>query len=184
MKKKNNRFVWIDLEMTGLDPQKDVILEIATLITDKELNLIAQGPHFVIHQPSDVLASMDNVVRSMHTKSGLLALVAQSSTSLSHAAQATLEFIQEHCLKDDAPLCGNSIWKDKAFLQQYMPDIVNFLNYRIIDVSSIKLIVRRWYEKQPHTEFKKADGHRALDDIKESVRELAHYRHYFFIPPR
>lgn len=177
----DKNLVWIDLEMTGLCADRDVILEIATIITDSQLHIIAQGPTFVIHQPESALSGMDDFVKKLHQKSGLLEKVRTSSTSLDHAYEQTLEFIKKHCVKQTALLAGNSVWQDRAFLAKYMPDIVSYLHYRIIDVSSIKMVVRRWYPKSSHIVFKKPETHRALEDVQESIQELKHYRRYFFV---
>lgn len=178
--KTNNRLVWIDLEMTGLDPAKDVILEIATLITDNDLNIIASGPELVIHQPESALAGMSDEVRALHKKSGLVERVKASVVSVREAERQTFEFIKEHCDPDTAPLCGNSVWQDKNFLSAGMPSIVDYLHYRILDVTAIKQVVTRWYADDPKAIFKKADTHRALADIKESIAELAYYRQNYF----
>ena len=177
----DNRFVWIDLEMTGLDPNVDVILEISCLITDDQLNVVAQGPSLVIKQPDEKLAQMIPLVRALHDRSGLTPLVRESQVNLGQACTAVLDFIQEQCIKNTALLCGNSVWQDRRFLQAYMPEIVNYLHYRMIDVSVIKECVRRWYPKDSATWFVKKESHRALDDILESIEELRYYRHTFFI---
>jgi oligoribonuclease len=179
--KSEKNLVWIDLEMTGLNADIDVILEIATIITDDQLNVIAKGPSFVIHQPEENLQVMDEWVRNIHTQSGLLEKVKNSSIPLSQAAQATLAFIEQYCVKQKSLLAGNSVWQDRAFLRKYMPEIIEFLHYRIIDVSSIKVLVRNWYPSSPYKDFKKSDNHRALEDIEESIKELQHYRKHFFI---
>lgn len=178
---KDNRLVWVDLEMTGLDPERDVIIEIATIITDNDLSIIAQGPHHVIHQPDDILGTMIPEVELIHARSGLTNLVRSSHISLEQAACETREFIEEHCQRGNAPLCGNSIWKDREFIARYMPQITEYLHYRIVDVSSIKTLVQRWYPHNKKTSFKKPEVHRALDDVKASIEELKHYRNAFFI---
>lgn len=178
---KSENLLWIDLEMTGLNASRDVILEIAALVTDKDLNLLADGPELVINQPADNLAHMDQWVRDHHTKSGLLAAVQGSKVSTAQAEEQVLQFAMEYGQKGKMILCGNSIWQDRVFLQQYMPKLIAFLHYRMIDVTSVKELVQRWYPNSPHKDFKKADSHRALTDIKESVAELGHYRKYFFV---
>lgn len=178
---KRDLFVWIDLEMTGLNPEIDVILEIATIITDNELNIIAQGPSLIIHQPDTALNLMDQWVRNIHTKSGLLDAVQKSKVSIHEAAEETLEFIKQHCPPQTGVLAGNSVWQDRNFLVKYMPQITNHLHYRLIDVSSIKELIQRWYPDNSHVKFKKPDNHRAMEDIEASIKELAHYRHFFFI---
>ncbi len=173
------KLVWIDLEMTGLDPNGHVILEIATIITDKDLNVLAEGPNLILHQPDSALAGMNAEVRQMHAAHGLLDEVAKSTISLSDAEQQTFDFIKKHCQKDQAVLAGNSIGTDKNFLSKYMPKIIEFLHYRIIDVSTVKLLAWNWYPNIP--EFEKKDTHRALEDIKESINELKYYRERIFI---
>jgi oligoribonuclease len=173
--------VWMDLEMTGLDHTSDVIVEIATIITDDELNIVAEGPDLVVHQPDAVLDSMNEVVTKMHTDSGLLEQIKSSTLTLEEAGQQTLEFIKEHCPEaGTVPLCGNSIGTDRRFLAQYLPEIENYLHYRSVDVSSIKELVRRWYPEANARRPWKPNSHRALDDIKESVAELQHYQRIVF----
>src|SRR5689334_4643465 len=140
-----DRLVWIDLEMTGLDPAKCTILEIATIITDSNLDIVAEGPCLIVHQADDALAAMNDFVRELHTRSGLLDLVTASTTSLEEAETQTLHFLEQQCVRGTAPLCGNSVWKDRQFLEQYMPRITSYLHYRTVDVSTIKELVRRWY---------------------------------------
>ena len=173
---------WIDLEMTGLDPTRNTIVEIATLLTDDDLEIIAEGPDLVIHQPPEALAVMDPFVVSMHTRSGLLPEIEASTVTLADAAAATLAFLQEHIAEArTVPLCGNSIGTDRRFLAAYMPEIEDFLHYRSVDVSTLKELIKRWNPSllagAPH----KAEGHRALDDIRESVFELRYYRDAFCI---
>jgi oligoribonuclease len=175
-----DRFVWIDCEMTGLDITKDVLLEIATIITDGDLNIIAEGPDIVIHQPEAALAHMIPVVQDLHTKSGLIDEVKKSTISLTDAQERTFLFIQQHCEREKAVLAGNSVWQDGMFLRKYMPRITDYLNYRIVDVSSLKVLVRQWYPNDPHVKFKKTESHRALTDIRESIAELKWYKKYFF----
>jgi oligoribonuclease len=173
--------VWMDLEMTGLDPDRHVIVEIATLITDDELEIIDEGPDLVVHQPAEALDAMDRVVRDMHTRSGLLPEIAASTTSLDEAGAATLEFIRRHV--PDArsvPLCGNSIGTDRRFLARHLPAIEDHLHYRSIDVSSVKELARRWYPSALADAPSKTGGHRALDDIRESVAELRYWRSTVF----
>jgi len=173
--------VWMDLEMTGLDPAKEVIVEIATLITDDELNIIAEGPDLVVHQPEHLLVAMDPFVVNMHTKSGLLNEIRASTLSLEEAGRITLDFIKSHVgAPKTVPLCGNSIGTDRRFLAQYLPDIENYLHYRSIDVSSVKELTKRWYPELTAGRPSKEGNHRALDDIRESVRELAYYRAHAF----
>ena len=171
----------MDLEMTGLDPATEVIVEIATLITDDDLNVIAEGPDLVINQPEAVLSTMDPVVVEMHTKSGLLIAIRASTVTLEQAGTATLEFIKQHVAEPRTiPLCGNSIGTDRRFLARYLPEIENHLHYRSVDVSTIKELVKRWYPGVEITRPTKSGAHRALDDVRESIRELKFYRENVF----
>ncbi len=174
--------VWMDLEMTGLDPAVNVIVEIATIITDDELNIIAEGPDLVVHATEEQLAIMDPVVVEMHTKSSLLDQIRASTVSLEEAGRLTLEFIKQHVPEArKVPLCGNSIGMDRRFLAAYLPDIENHLHYRSVDVSSVKELVRRWYPSVLNELRQKQGSHRALDDIRESVAELRYYREKVFV---
>jgi oligoribonuclease len=176
---------WMDLEMTGLDPTVDVIVEIATLITDDNLEIVAEGPDLVVHQPPEVLACMGDYVRNMHTRSGLLGEIEASTVSLADAGAQTLAFLQEHIAEArSVPLCGNSIGTDRRFLLSYLPEIEEFLHYRSVDVSTIKELGKRWYPDVLKKLPKKKEGHRALDDIRESVDELRWYRTAVFLPPQ
>ena len=167
--------------MTGLEPARHVIVEIATIITDDQLDIVAEGPDLVIHADEAQLAEMDDFVTDMHTKSGLLEQIRSSSTRLEEASQATLEFIMEHIKKPrSVPLCGNSIGTDRRFLDAYMPEIENFLHYRSIDVSTAKELARRWNPAVLKGIPKKETSHRALDDIRESITELRHYKEHLF----
>ena len=167
--------------MTGLDPATEVIVEIATLITDDDLNVIAEGPDLVINQPEAVLSTMDPVVVEMHTKSGLLTAIRASTVTLEQAGAATLEFIKQHVAEPRTiPLCGNSIGTDRRFLARYLPEIENHLHYRSVDVSTIKELVKRWYPGIEITRPTKSGAHRALDDVRESIRELKFYRENVF----
>jgi oligoribonuclease len=173
----------MDLEMTGLDPVKNVIVEIATIVTDDELNVVAEGPDLVVHQPEEALAAMDPVVVDMHTKSGLLDAIRASTVTLEEAGRRTLEFIQQHVPQPRAvPLCGNSIGMDRRFLDAYLPEIENYLHYRSVDVSSVKELVRRWYPSLSSDRVVKQGTHRALDDVRESIAELRFYREKVFQP--
>ncbi|MEI2639026.1 MAG: oligoribonuclease [Microthrixaceae bacterium] len=171
----------MDLEMTGLDATENVIVEIATLITDDELNIIAEGPDLVIHATEDDLAKMDPVVVAMHASSGLTEEIKASRITLEEAGEATLAFLKEHIAEaGTVPLCGNSIGMDRRFLTAYLPDIENFLHYRSIDVSTIKELAKRWYRGEVSSYSKKPSAHRAMDDIKESVSELRYWREQVF----
>jgi oligoribonuclease len=172
----------MDLEMTGLDAETQVIVEIATLVTDDELNIIAEGPDLVIFQPDEALATMDDFVTNMHTTSGLLELIKTSTVSHDEAMQQTLDFIKLHSPESGKiPLCGNSIRTDRTFLAKYMPDIENWLHYRCVDVSTVKELVKRWYPGLEHA--RPSTGgmtHRAMDDIRDSVAEMKYYRDKVF----
>jgi oligoribonuclease len=173
----------MDLEMTGLDPAKDVIVEIATIVTDDELAIVAEGPDLVVHQPPEALVGMDPVVVDMHTASGLLTAIAASTISLAEAGDATLAFIREHVPEvRTVPLCGNSIGTDRRFLAVHLPAIEEHLHYRSVDVSTIKELTRRWYPGALDAVPRKATAHRALDDIRESIDELRWYRANVFKP--
>ena len=175
---------WMDLEMTGLDPTRDRIVEIATIVTDDDLRVVAEGPDLVIHQPDEVLDAMGEVVRKMHTRSGLLEQIRASEVSLAEAGDATLAFLREHVPEPrTVPLCGNSIGTDRRFLLAYLPEIEEHLHYRSVDVSSIKELIKRWNPGLLEGAPRKAEGHRALDDIRESVEELRFYREAFFVLP-
>lgn len=176
---KSKRLVWIDLEMTGLDPETDHIIEIASLITDGDLNIIAEGPEIVIHQPDEVLNGMNEWCIKQHGESGLTQKVRESKISLKEAEKLTLKFIRKYTGRTKVPLCGNSIGQDKMFLMKYMPLIIKQLHYRMVDVSSIKEMAHRWYPS--FDKFPKAVTHRAMDDIKESVGELKYYREKLFV---
>ncbi len=172
--------------MTGLDPQRHVIVEIATLLTDDDLNVVAEGPDLVVAATEAELAGMDDVVRTMHTKSGLLDQITASEVSLADAGAATLAFLQEHISEPrTVPLCGNSIGMDRRFLAVHLPDIEEFLHYRSVDVSTVKELARRWAPEMLRDAPRKEAAHRALDDIAESIKELRHYRSVGFIggPP-
>jgi len=174
---------WMDLEMTGLDPDRHVIVEIATLITDDDLEIVAEGPDLVLKASDEELAAMDDVVRAMHTKSGLLTAIEASGITLAEAGSTTLEFLKEQLpTAKSVPLCGNSIGTDRRFLARWLPDIDNYLHYRSIDVSTVKELARRWYPDTLAAAPRKEQTHRALDDIKESINELRYYRRTVFRP--
>jgi oligoribonuclease len=175
----------MDLEMTGLDPARHVIVEIATIITEDDLKIVAEGPDIVVHATEAELAKMDDVVVKMHEDSGLTAAIRASTSTLEEAGRVTLEFIRS-VLPDPGkvPLCGNSIGVDRRFLSLHLPEVENALHYRSIDVSTIKELARRWYPSVYGRAPKKQGSHRALDDIRESVAELAYYRDAFFKLPK
>jgi oligoribonuclease len=174
----------MDLEMTGLDPRRHVIVEIATLITDDDLEVVAEGPDLVINPGAAALEEMDKVVRTMHTKSGLLSAIESSTVTLADAGAATLDFLRSAGVEErTVPLCGNSIGTDRRFLTAHLPEIEEFLHYRSVDVSTIKELARRWYPDALAGAPAKAGGHRAMDDIKESLIELQYYRSALFLPP-
>lgn len=175
----DRRMVWVDLEMTGLDPAVATIVEIATLVTDEDLRVIAKGPELVIFATEDELSRMPPIVREMHQKSGLLERIRASTVSLAEAERQTADFLRAHIGDKTAPLCGNSVWKDKQFLEKYMPGVIGLLHYRLVDVSTIKELVRRWYPPELAAP-KKSEKHRAMEDILESLAELAHYRAKIF----
>jgi oligoribonuclease len=172
--------IWIDLEMTGLDPDNHVIIEIASIVTDAELRVVAEGPDIAIRQPQEVLSGMDEWNINHHAASGLLDRMAQSAYDMKAAEDETIEFLSRHCSWGQCPMCGNSIWQDRRFLAKQMPELESFAHYRIIDVSSIKELARRWYpELAP---FEKAKNHLAMNDIKESIAELHYFRRWIFSP--
>jgi oligoribonuclease len=180
----DNRLVWLDLEMTGLDIEQHVIVEIACIVTDSDLTVIDDGIDLVVHQDTDALARMDDYVRRMHTKSGLLPLIMSSDVSLAGAEAQVLDYVRSHVgAPGSAPLCGNSIGVDRRFLDRYMRELDGYLHYRSIDVSSLKELCRRWYPAIYSKRPSKAEQHRALDDIRESIEELRYYREKLFIPP-
>ena len=173
----------MDLEMTGLEPERHVIVEIATLLTDDLLNVVAEGPDLVIHASPEQLAHMGSYVTEMHTKSGLLPQIIASTVTVDEAQQATLEFLKAQGVEPGAvPLCGNSIGTDRRFLQEYMPELESFFHYRNVDVSTIKELARRWYPDAVASAPEKDSAHRALDDIRASIDELVHYRDTLFQP--
>jgi oligoribonuclease len=169
----------MDLEMSGLDPDHDTILEIATLITDNDLHILAEGPVLAIHQPATVIDAMDDWNREHHGNSGLTARVTASHLSMPEAEQQTLDFVTRHCTQRSSPLCGNSIHQDRRFLARYMPRLDAYLHYRNVDVSTVKELVSRWYPDGPPPPEKK-HAHLALDDIRESIDELRFYRQHVF----
>jgi oligoribonuclease len=179
----SDRLVWIDCEMTGLDLGSDLLIEVAALVTDAELNVLGNGIDVVIGATEEQLARMPDVVRDMHALSGLTQEVLASTVTVEQAEQQVLAYLKEHVEPGKAPLCGNSIATDRSFLARDMHELDSFLHYRMVDVSSVKELARRWYPRAYFQSPKKAGGHRALADIQESVRELAYYRATVFVPP-
>ena len=171
--------VWMDLEMTGLDPDLEVIIEIASLVTDYDLNILAEGPCLAIRQSDEILARMDAWNQKHHNASGLVERVRKSKITNDEASRQTLEFIKQYCPENTAPLCGNSISQDRRFLCKYMDELHNYLHYRSVDVTSIKELVRRWYPNGPKLP-RKSDSHMALTDVRESLSELIFYRKEYF----
>ncbi|WP_119393360.1 oligoribonuclease [Salinibius halmophilus] len=174
---KETNLIWLDMEMTGLEPERDHIIEVATLVTDEQLNVLAEGPVIAIHQPDSVLALMDDWNQKTHGESGLVERVKHSNVSLTQAEQQTLDFLKEWVAPGCSPLCGNSIGQDRRFIYRYMPQLANFLHYRSIDVSTIKELTRRW-APDVLKGFEKTGTHKAMDDIKESLAELKYYREH------
>ncbi|WP_290701493.1 oligoribonuclease [Amphritea sp.] len=176
---RQSNLIWIDLEMTGLNPEHDRIIEIATIVTDSQLNILAEGPNLVIHQSDQLLDSMDEWCTTQHGQSGLTQGVKDSDISERQAEQNTIDFIASYVDKGASPICGNSIGQDRRFLVKYMPELEAFFHYRNLDVSTIKELARRWAPEVLDGVVKKG-SHLALDDIKDSINELEHYRRAFF----
>lgn len=174
-----DRLIWIDLEMTGLDPEQERIIEMATIITDSQLNVVAEGPVIAVHQPDSLLDAMDEWCTRTHGASGLTQRVKESTISEAEAEQQTLEFLKQHLEPGQSPLCGNSIGQDRRFLVKYMPELEAFFHYRNLDVSTVKELARRW-RPDVLEGVKKQGAHLALDDIRDSINELRHYQEHFF----
>lgn len=174
--------MWMDLEMTGLDPSKERIIEMATIITDGDLNTIAEGPVLAIKQPQSLFDAMDDWNQTHHQASGLLARIATDGVTETEAQALTLAFLEAHVEPGESPLCGNTIWQDRRFLTRYMPALESYLHYRMIDVSSVKELAKRWRPEVARS-FVKKNEHTALADIRESIEELRHYRAHFFQAP-
>jgi oligoribonuclease len=179
MDRKEDRLIWLDLEMTGLEPDQHVILEIGSSVTDSHLNVIAEGPVFAVKQSEEILATMDPWSQEQHGKSGLTERCRDSKVTLADAEQKTLDFLKQHCVEKASPLCGNSIGQDRRFLYKYMPRLNSFFHYRNVDVSTVKELARRWYTSSSQAPEKKKT-HYVLDDIRESIEELRHYRRTIF----
>ena len=182
MAKSKKNLIWIDLEMTGLDTYNDAIIEIATIVTDDKLNVLAEGPIIAIHQPDAALEAMDNWNTKQHSGSGLTERVKNSTTNEAEAERQTLDFLAQYVPAGVSPMCGNSICQDRRFMARIMPELEAYFHYRNLDVSSLKELARRW---SPAVEksFKKKSSHLAMDDIKDSIRELEHYREHFIKLP-
>ncbi|OED35179.1 oligoribonuclease [PVC group bacterium (ex Bugula neritina AB1)] len=176
---KKPPLIWLDMEMTGLNPFFDHILEVAILITDESLNIYEEELHLVIHQPEEILKGMNDWCVRCHSESGLLEKVRSSNVTVEQAEEQILSFVSKYCEPEQSPLCGNSIEQDRRFIVRYMPSFDKFLNYRHVNVSSFKEMLTRWYPESPFVDFEKTRKHLALDDIRESIAELAHYRKHF-----
>ncbi|MDN3679000.1 oligoribonuclease [Vibrio tapetis subsp. quintayensis] len=175
----DQNLIWIDLEMTGLNPETHKIIEIATIVTDSELNILAEGPVLAVHQPEQELDKMDEWCTTTHTGSGLVARVRESKITEQQAIEETIAFLEKWVPKEKSPICGNSVGQDRRFLVKHMPELDQYFHYRCIDVSTIKELVRRW-KPEELTKFSKAGTHLALDDIRESIAELQFYRKNVF----
>lgn len=179
MSSSDTNLIWLDLEMTGLEPETDVILEIASIVTDSQLNVLAEGPVFAIHQSDDVLDNMSDWCIEHHGKSGLTQRCRDSKTDLATATAETIKFVEQFVPKGKSPMCGNSIGQDRRFINKYMPDFEDYFHYRNLDVSTVKELARRWKPEVLDKVVKKG-VHLALDDIRESIEELKVYREHFF----
>jgi oligoribonuclease len=182
MAQNANNLIWIDLEMTGLDTQNDVIIEIATIVTDAELNILDEGPMLAIHQPDNILDSMDEWNTRQHSKSGLTERVKKSTIDEKQAEAETIEFLQQYVPAKASPMCGNSICQDRRFLARLMPTLEDYFHYRNLDVSTLKELAKRWLPSIAGG-FNKKGAHLALDDIRESIEELQYYRKHMILPP-
>jgi len=178
MSSSDDNLIWLDMEMSGLNTETDKVLEVATVVTDPNLNIIAEGPVIVIHQPDEVLNGMDTWNQSTHSKSGLIEKVKQSSFDEAYASEATIEFLKKHIAPNKSPMCGNSICQDRRFMAKHMPNLESYFHYRNLDVSVFKELSRRW-RPSLYQGFKKTSKHEALSDIYDSIDELKYYREHF-----
>ena len=182
MSPNRDHHIWIDLEMTGLNPDRDQIIEIATVVTDSQLHVVAEGPVFAIHQPESILEKMDEWNVTQHTKSGLINRVRESEIQIAHAEAETLEFLMQHVPPSRSPICGNSICQDRRFLFRWMPKLEQYFHYRNLDVSTIKILAQHWMpELVKNSKHKKKSQHLALQDIYDSIAELQYYKDHFFL---
>jgi len=178
---RTDNLIWIDLEMTGLNPEKERIIEMATIVTDSQLNVLAEGPVFAIHQSDDLLNGMDAWNTKQHNSSGLVTRVKNSVVSEAEAEAKTLEFLKQYVPAGKSPMCGNSVYQDRRFLYKYMPELERFFHYRLLDVSTLKELALRWAPRV-YSGLQKDSKHLALDDIRDSVEELKYYRTHLFNP--
>ena len=180
MDNRHHRMVWIDLEMTGLDIQRESIIEIATVVTDGDLNVLATGPNLAVSVPETLIEGMDEWNTRHHHQSGLVDRIRNEGVSAAEAEEATLAFLREWVDENTATLCGNSVWNDRQFMAKEMPRLLDYLHYRMVNVSTIKALAKRWYRDVPR--FRKKGAHLALDDILESIDELRYFREHLFKP--
>lgn len=176
---KQQTLIWIDMEMTGLEPKQDRIIEVATLITDGDLNVLAEGPVLAVHQSDEVLAGMDEWNQRTHGESGLVERVRKSKLNEADVEAQTIAFLQRYAERGSSPMCGNSVHQDRRFMVKYMPSLADFFHYRNLDVSTVKELAKRW-RPDVASSYKKQGTHQAMDDIRDSVNELKHYREHFF----